>query len=62
MLWPRAAKKSGNWHWGTVDAADRFIARRHRGEAEKSWQHRQEQQPRETGGAGGGGAAVLIQR
>ena len=37
MLWPRASK-SGNWHKGTVDAADRFMTRWHRGEAEKSWQ------------------------
>ena len=38
MLWPRAAEKSGNWHRGIADAADRFIKRWHRGEAEKSWQ------------------------
>ena len=24
VLWPRAAKKSGKWHRGIVDAADRF--------------------------------------
>ena len=38
VLWPRAAKKSGNWHRGIVNAAERFMARWHRGEAEKSWQ------------------------
>ena len=38
MPWPWVAKKSGNWHGGIVDAADRFMARWHRGEAEKSWQ------------------------
>ena len=38
MLWPRAAKESGNWHRGIVDAADRFTTRWHRVEAEKSWQ------------------------
>ena len=38
VLWPRAAKKSGNWHRG-IDAAGRFMTRWHRGEAEKSWQH-----------------------
>ena len=27
VLWPRAAKKSGNWHRGVVDAADRFMTR-----------------------------------
>ena len=34
--WPRAAKKSGSWHRGIVDAADHFMTRWHRGEAEKS--------------------------
>ena len=38
VLWPRAAKNSGNWHRGIVDAADGFMTRWHRGEAEKSWQ------------------------
>ena len=38
VLWPSATMKSGNWHRGIVDAADRFMTRRHRGEAEKSWQ------------------------
>ena len=38
VLWPRAAKKSGNWHRGIADAADRFMTRWHRGGAEKSWQ------------------------
>ena len=38
VLWPRAAKKSGNWHRGIVDAADRFMTRWHRDEVEKSWQ------------------------
>ena len=38
VLWPRAAKKSGNWHRGIIDAADRFGTRWHRGEAEKGWQ------------------------
>ena len=37
--WPRAAKKSGNWYRMVVDAADRFMARWHSGEAEKSWLH-----------------------
>ena len=34
-VWPRAAKKSGNWHPGIVDAAGRFMTRWHRGEVEK---------------------------
>ena len=37
MPWPMAGKKSGNWYRGVVDAADRFMTRWHRGEAEKSW-------------------------
>ena len=37
VLWPSAAKKSGNWQRGIVDAVDRFMTRCHRGEAEKSW-------------------------
>ena len=37
LLWPRAAKKSGKWCRGVVDAADRFMTRWHKGEAEKSW-------------------------
>ena len=36
VLWPRAAK-SGKWYRGVVDAADRFMTRWHKGEAEKSW-------------------------
>ena len=35
VLWPRAAKSSGNWHRGIVDAADRFMKMWHRGEAEQ---------------------------
>ena len=38
MPWPRAAKKSGNWHQGIVDAAGRFVTRSHKGVAEKGWQ------------------------
>ena len=36
VLWPRAAKKSGKWYRGVVDAADRFMTRWQKGEAEKS--------------------------
>ena len=64
MLWPRAAK-SGNWHRGIVDAADRFIKRQHRGEAEKSWQRLTAEDAKssnqETPGGSGGEAVVLIQ-
>ena len=37
VLWPKAAKKSGKWHRGVVDAANRFMTRWHQHEAEKSW-------------------------
>ena len=30
-------KKSRNWYRGVVDAADRFITKWHRTEADKSW-------------------------
>ena len=67
VLWPRAAKKSGNWHRRFVDAEDRFTTRWHRGEAERSWQRFTAEdansnnigKPGERGG--GGGAVVLIQ-
>ena len=36
VLWPRAAKKSGKWYRGVVDAADRFMTRCHKGGVEKS--------------------------
>ena len=58
MLWPRAAKKNGNWHRGIVDAADRFMMRWHRGEAEGAGNASQQRTPRAatkgTGGAAGG--------
>ena len=34
VLWSRAAKKNGTWHRRIVEAADRFMTRWHRGEAE----------------------------
>ena len=37
MLWSRAAKTSGNWYRGVVDAPGRFMTKWHRGEADKSW-------------------------
>ena len=60
VLWPRAAKKNGNWHRGIVGEADRFMTRWHRGEAEKSWQRLTEEEARRSstqgapGGRGGG--------
>ena len=40
VLWPKVANKSGTGtgESSTVDAADRFMQRWHRGEGEKSWQ------------------------
>ncbi|CAM9337240.1 unnamed protein product, partial [Laminaria digitata] len=37
VLWPTAAKKGGKWYRGVVQAADCFMARWHRDEAEWSW-------------------------
>ena len=36
VLWPRAAKKSGKWYRGLVEATDCFMARWHRDEAQRS--------------------------
>ena len=65
VLWPRAAKKSEKWNRGVVDAADRFMKRWHKGEAEKGWL-RQAAEDDKSGdkrklGGRGGEAAVLIQ-
>ena len=58
-------QKSGTWYRGVVDAADRFITRWHRGEAEKRWlRHAAEDaksSDKEKPGGRVGGAAVLIQ-
>ena len=66
MLWPRATKKSGKWYLGFVDAANRFVARWHRGEAEKSWlRHAAEDaksDDKENGGGETGDAAVDASR
>ena len=35
VLWPRAGKKTGNWHRGVVYAADRLMTRWPRGEAKE---------------------------
>ena len=36
VRWSRAVK-SPNWYRGVVDAADRFMTKWHRGEADKGW-------------------------
>ena len=36
VLWAKAAKKSGKWCRGVVEAADCFMARWHRDEAQRS--------------------------
>ena len=55
----------GRGRW-IVDAADRFMTRWHRGDAEKSWQRLTAEDAKSSnqgkpGGRGGGEAAVLIQ-
>ena len=37
VLRPRADKKSGKWHRGVFDAAETFMTRCHKGDADKSW-------------------------
>ena len=37
MLWPTAAKKGGKWYRGVVKAAECFMTRSHRDEADSSW-------------------------
>ena len=37
VLWPTAAKKGGKWYRGVVEAAECFMTRWHRDEAESSW-------------------------
>ena len=37
MLWPTAAKKGGKWYRGVVEAAECFMARWHKDDAESSW-------------------------
>ena len=57
VLWPRAAKESGNWHPGVVDGANRFMTRWQRLTAEDAKSSNQGK----LGGRGGGEPAVLIQ-
>ena len=37
VIWPTAAKKGGKWYRGVVEAAECFMTRWHRDEAESSW-------------------------
>ena len=37
VLWPTAANKGGKWYRGVVEAAECFMTRWHRDEAESSW-------------------------
>ena len=64
MLWPRAAKKSGKWCKGVVEAADCFMARWHRDETQRS-RLRYAAEDAKSGDKGEGErgcvAAVLIQ-
>ena len=63
-LWPTAAKKGGKWYRGVVEAAECFMTRWHRDEAESSWlRHATEDAKSDDkgrGGGGEGGAPVLI--
>ena len=61
MLWPRAAKKSGKWYRGVVEAADCFMARWDRDGAQKSRLRHAAQDAKNGDKGRGGGAAALIQ-
>ena len=63
VLWPTAAKKGGKWYRGVVEAAECFMTRWHRDEAESSWlRHTTEDAKSDDKGRRGvqGGGAVLI--
>ena len=56
VLWPTAAKKGGKWCWGVVEAAECFMTRWHRDEAESSWlRHATEDAKSDDKGRGGEG-------
>ena len=63
VLWPRAAKKSGNWYRGVVDATDRFTRTCHRGETGRSWLLHEgvDATSSSEGELKGGGRVVLLQ-
>ena len=63
MLWPTAAKKGGKWYRGVVEAAECFMTRWYRDEAESSWLRHATEDAKggDKGREGGnGGAATLI--
>ena len=56
-----AAKKCGKWYRGVVEAAECFMTRWQRDEAESSWlRHTTEDAKSDDRGKNGGGAAVPI--
>ena len=59
VLWPTAAEKGGRWYRRGLEAADCFMARWHRDEAESIWldatQHRTPRVTTRESGAGAGG-------
>ena len=62
MLWPRAAKKSRDWHRGIVDAADLHdeMAQGRGGEELATLRSRgRQQQQTTTGGTGDEGVLIL---
>ena len=61
MLWPRAAEKSGNWHRGVVDAADRITTKWHKGEAEKKAGYASQQRTQRAPTKEIWGGAAMIQ-
>ena len=59
VLRPTAGKKGGKWYRGVVEAAECFMTRWHRDEAESSWL-RHTTEDAKSDDKGMAGAAVLI--
>ena len=55
VLWPTAAKKGGKWYRGVVEAAECFMTRWHRDEAESSWLHHTTEHAKSDDKGRGGG-------
>ena len=60
VLWRTAAKKGGKWYRGVVEAAECFMTRWHRDEAESSWLRHATEDAKSDDKERAGGAAVLI--
>ena len=61
VLWRTAAKKGGTWYRGVIEAAECFMSRWHRDNADSRWlRHATEDAKIDDKGKSGGRAAILI--